>query len=117
MLLLQLEHQVQDPEADRHVQHRDRLVGEDDRRLGRQCPRDRDPLLLAPGELVRVLGRELLGRDETDRGEQLEHALVHLVSRGTTSWMCSGLAMWCWTRLAGFSEPNGSWKIICTCER
>ena len=44
-----------------------RLVGEDDRRLDRERAGDRDALPLAAGELVRVLGRDLLRRHEADR--------------------------------------------------
>ena len=32
-------------------------------------------------------------------------------------WIFSGRSMWCAMVFTGFSEPNGSWKIICTCER
>ncbi len=37
--------------------------------------------------------------------------------RGTMRWICSGRSRWCRTVLTGFSDPKGSWKIICTCER
>ena len=36
---------------------------------------------------------------------------------GTILWMRSGRATWCPIVLTGFSDPNGSWKMICTCER
>ena len=36
---------------------------------------------------------------------------------GTMPWIWSGRARWWRIVLTGFSEPNGSWKIICTCER
>ena len=42
----QLIDQVEHLEADRDVEHRDRLVGEQDARLGRECPRDRHALAL-----------------------------------------------------------------------
>jgi hypothetical protein len=38
-------------------------------------------------------------------------------SRGTRSWIFSGRVRWWRTVFTGFSEPNGSWKIICTCDR
>jgi hypothetical protein len=77
--LLQLAHEVQDPEPDRHVEHRDRLVGENDLRLRGQGPRDRDALTLSARQLVRVLGGHDLGRDEAHRFEQLVNACGDLV--------------------------------------
>ena len=115
--LLEVEHQVEDPDPDRDVEHRDRLVGEDHRRLDGKRAGDRDALPLAAGELVRILRRDRLRRDETDGAQELVDALVDLVCCGTMRWMRSGRSMWCATVLTGFSEPNGSWKIICTCER
>ena len=53
VLLLQAEHQVQDPDPDRDVEHAGRLVREHDLRLDRQRPRDRDALALSARELVR----------------------------------------------------------------
>ena len=79
LALLQLAHEVEDPEPDRHVEHRDRLVGEDDLRLCGQGPRDRDALPLTARQLVRVLRGDRLGGDEADRLEQLVHAGGHLV--------------------------------------
>ena len=32
-------------------------------------------------------------------------------------WMRSGRSTWWRTVFTGLSESNGSWKIICTCER
>ena len=79
--------------------------------------RDRDALALAAGELVRVLRRDLLRRDEPDRAQQLVHALARPAPEGTTLWMRSGRSTWWRTVLTGLSESNGSWKMICTCER
>ena len=45
--------QVDDRHAERGVDHRHRLVGDDQRRLGDQRARDGDPLELAAGQLVR----------------------------------------------------------------
>ncbi len=75
---LQIEDQVEDPEPDRDVEHRRRLVGEDHLRLDRERARNGDALALAAGELVRVLLRDLLGRHEPDRVEQLVHAVEHV---------------------------------------
>ena len=87
------------------------------RRLDRERARDRDALPLAARELVRVLLRDVLRRDEADRAQQLVHALLDLRRPSTMPWIRSGRSMWWRIVLTGFSEPNGSWKIICTCER
>ena len=81
VLLLELRHQVQDPDADRDVEHADRLVREDDLRLDRERAGDRDPLPLAARELVRILGGDVLRRDEPDRAQQLVHPLLDLARR------------------------------------
>ncbi len=70
-LLLQPEHQVEDPDPDRDVEHRDRLVREDHRRVDGERARDRDALALPPGELVRILRGVHLGRHEAHRAQQL----------------------------------------------
>ena len=94
----------------------DRLVGEQHARLDGERPRDRDALALPAGELVRVLRGDVLGRDEPDRLEQLVHPLVDLRGRDDP-WIRSGRSRWWRIVFTGLSEPNGSWKIICTCER
>ena len=78
-ILLEREHQVQDPDPDRDVEHRGRLVGEDHARLDRERAGDRDALALSAGELVRVLARDVLRRHEPDRLQQLVHALADLL--------------------------------------
>ena len=75
---LQLEHQVQDPDANRDVEHADRLVGEHDLRLDRERARDGDPLSLAARELILVLGGDVLGRHEADGAQELVDALFDL---------------------------------------
>ena len=60
-LLLQRQHQVQDPDPDRDVEHRGRLVGQDHARLDGKGPCDRDSLPLPARELVRVLRGVLVG--------------------------------------------------------
>jgi hypothetical protein len=47
VLVLEVGHQVEDPDADRDVEHRRRLVCDHHRRLDGECPRDRDALALA----------------------------------------------------------------------
>ena len=54
VLDLETLHQVQDLRADRDVERADRLVGDDHLRLEHQRARQRDPLPLSAGELVRV---------------------------------------------------------------
>ena len=76
LLLLQVQHQVEDPDADRDVEHRRRLVGDEHRRLRRERARDRDALPLPTGQLVRVPGRVLFARHEADGFEQRVHAPV-----------------------------------------
>jgi hypothetical protein len=49
---LEVAQQVEDRRLDRDVERRDRLVAHDQSRLGREGPRDADPLLLAAGELL-----------------------------------------------------------------
>ena len=46
---------VQDSRLDRHVERRDRLVGDQDLRLAGERTRDRDALALAAGKLARIL--------------------------------------------------------------
>ena len=114
---LQLQHQVQDPDANRDVEHARRLVGEEHDRLDRERACDRDALALTAGELVRVLvgDRAPAGRGRPSRATRARG----LRSRpsATIPWISSGRAMWCRIVFTGFSEPNGSWKIICTCDR
>ena len=98
---LQVPQQVQHAQADRDVEHRHRLVGEQRLGVGGQRAGDRDPLALAAGELVRVLlqvqrrGRQLhaaqqLGQrllagvpavDLQGAGQVVAHG-VHRVQRG-----------------------------------
>src|SRR5215469_9241799 len=54
LLVAQLGHEVKQTDADRHVQHRDWLVGEDKARSHRQCLSEPDALSLAATQLVRI---------------------------------------------------------------
>src|SRR6185503_11321792 len=67
-LALQLQHQVEDLALDRHVQRRDRFVGDHELGLQGQRAGDADALPLATGEFVRV-AIEQVGR-ESDRLQQ-----------------------------------------------
>ena len=66
--------QVQDPGLGRHVEPGGRLVEDEQGGFAGERGGDRDPLLLAAGELVRVAPRNLRGVRELDGGEQLKHA-------------------------------------------
>ena len=81
LVFLQVEDQVEDPDADRDVEHRGRLVGDEHGRLDGERARDRDALPLAARQLVRVLGDVALRRHEPDRVEQLVDALVDVCAR------------------------------------
>ena len=67
--LLQIHQQVDDLRLDGDVERRDRLVGDDERRVERERAREADALALAAAELVRI-ARELR-RIEPDQLEQL----------------------------------------------
>ena len=62
---------AEDPGAHRDVEHRDRLVGDEQLRAEDEARRDRDALALATGELVRVAVGEELGGRETDLLQRL----------------------------------------------
>src|SRR6516165_10034217 len=75
----QVVEQAQHLQPDRDVQHRHRLVGEQDARPGGQRPGERDALPLTTGQLVRELMQELLGRGEAhllQQGGDLAGGLV-----------------------------------------
>ena len=78
----QVGQQVEDAEPDRHIQHRDRLVGQQHARPHREGAGDRDTLPLAPGQLVRVLADELIRGGERHPFEQADDRLVQADARG-----------------------------------
>ena len=80
-LLFEAQHEVQDPDPDRDVEHADRLVGKDDLGLDGERARDRYALPLPARELVRVLLGDLPRWNEPDRVQQLVDALVDLRGR------------------------------------
>ena len=71
---LSCDEQVEHAHADRDVEHRGRLVRDQQVGLDRERARDGDALSLAAGELVRVAIHELLGGVEPDRAQELERA-------------------------------------------
>ena len=84
-LRAQLVEQVEDLEADRDVEHRDRLVGQQHPRPRGERARDRDTLALAAGQLVREPARELLVGVSRTRS-----------SRRPTSAAIAALPFTCW---------------------
>ena len=79
-LVLESLHQVQDAHPDRDIEHRNRLIGQEQLRIGRQGPGDRDALALPARELVRELGRVGRGRLQSDGLEQLVHRVPRLAA-------------------------------------
>src|SRR5690606_26394703 len=70
--LLDVEQQVEDLAADRDVQRRSCLVGDDDARIQRQRPRDPDALALPTREGVRVTLHRL--RIDADQRQKFGYA-------------------------------------------
>ena len=114
-LALQIGEQVDDLRLDRDVEGRDGLVADDEPGTQGKGAGDADALPLAAGELGRkpvvVLGVE------PDQLHQLLHATPPLGRRWRDPWMANGSPMIEPTRRRGFSEPYGSWKIICMSRR
>ena len=77
---LQIKHQVDDLRLDRHVERRDRFVGDDQLRLERQRARDADALALAAGELVREALRHL--GLKADAPQEVRHLVARLGASG-----------------------------------
>src|SRR5581483_7438731 len=71
---LQREHELEDLRADAHVEHRHRLVRDEQHRVQDDRPGNDRPLLLAPGEIRRVFVHELLRGRQTDPLERLGDA-------------------------------------------
>ena len=108
-LALQVLEQVEDLRLHRDVERRDRLVADDQLRVDRERAGDADALALAAGELVREAVVVL--RVEADDLEQLLDAPLDL---GVGAEPCTSSASPTMkpTRLRGFSDAYGSWKII-----
>ena len=77
----QLVEEREDPGAHGDVEHRDRLVGDEQLRVEHEARRDRHALALAAGELVRVAVEEELGRRQARRAQRVAHALLALARR------------------------------------
>ena len=80
-LAAQVVEQPQDAGADGHVEHRHRLVGQEQLRLQHHCRGDRDALALPAGELVREAVEVELGRLQAGMDEGLDDERVALGAR------------------------------------
>ena len=58
-VLVEILHQVENPRSDAYVEHRDRLVGDDDLWVNYECPCDRCSLPLTSAQLIGVLAFHL----------------------------------------------------------
>jgi hypothetical protein len=66
VLFLQLGEKIQDVEPDRDVQHRDRLIREQNARADGQSARNSHALSLTAGELMRVFAQKVFGGRQAD---------------------------------------------------
>ena len=103
--VLQAAHQVEDRQADRHVEHRGRLVGDDQLGADRERPGKVDALALAARELVRIFADGLLGI-ELDLGLRMRRT-ASSVSPSACPWSLSGRARWWRTVWVGLRAENG----------
>ena len=104
--------EVEDLRAHRDVERRDRLVADDQRRVGRERPRDRDALALAARELQRAPLAEVGARARRARAARGRGRDASCASRRWSS--TSGSATICSIVISGSSESPGSWNTICT---
>ncbi len=91
--LLELDQQVDDLRLDRHVERRNRFIGDDERRVQREGTRDTDALALAAAELVRIAidGCGI----QTDEPIEFVDALRAGSLALPILWMMSGSSMIC----------------------
>src|SRR5215218_6137778 len=80
-LLLQPQQHVEQPDAQRDVHHRDRLIGHDELGVYRERPGDGDALALPARELVGMLLQEFFRGRQPDRLEQLVDPALELGAR------------------------------------
>ena len=90
---LEVDHQVEDLRPHAHVEHRDRLVGDQQIGADDDRPRDRGALLLAAGEIARVARRRTARRA---RGRPARASRgpspASRRRRWSSLWICSGCA-------------------------
>src|SRR2546423_3674336 len=78
---LQVHQKLEDPRANRHVEHCDRLVGDDKLWSQRDDAGSDHPLFLATAELVGILVVEERGRSESDVVEHLVYCFAQRLVR------------------------------------
>ena len=106
-LALQPLHQIENLRLDRHVERRDRFVGDDEVGIGGERAGDADALLLAAGELVRIAVDESLARARPSASAR--EPASRFSSRAAASRNVSiGSAMICPTVMRGSSDAYGS---------
>ena len=117
-LLAQVEHEPQELRPDRDVEHRDRLVRDDEIRAQDDAAGDDDPLALAAGQLVREAER-VLARPAAGRPLRAPRGRAPRARRTSRPmWLTtSGSATKSWIVCLGFRVSYGSWKMIWTRRR
>ena len=105
-LRLQVEQEIDDLRLDRHVERRDRLVADQEPRLGRQRAGQHDPLALAARELMRIAVEVV--RLQADRPQDRQR-LVAPLGRRADGWITSGSMTCLPTAIRRSSAANGSW--------
>ena len=103
--------QIEDASLGRHVEPGRRLVQDEHVGVAGQRDRDRDPLLLAAGELVGIAPHDVARVREPDGGEERQRPLLgrradRASCSRSTSTSCSP------TVRTGFSVLVGSWNTI-----
>ena len=111
---LEVLQQVHDLGADRDVEGRDRLVEDDHAGIERERPGDRDPLALAPAELVGKLRAAPGSRPTSARSRATRPAISW---RPSVVFSTSGSPTIAPARIRGLSELHGSWNTAWTAAR
>ena len=114
-LRLEIQHQVEDLRLHRDVEGGHGLVGDHEARVQRERPRDADALALPSAEGVRDSGACTRAGDRPGAGARPRGPCRS--SRLPTPLATSGSATMSRSVRRGFSEENGSWKIICIWRR
>ena len=114
--LLQVLQQVHHLRADRYVQRRHRLVGDDHARLRRHRPRDCDALALAAGELERIAAADAPPRARPGAATAMTRS--RRCSRAGQAGRRRAVRRRCPRPIwRGLSDAYGSWNTICISRR
>ena len=113
LVVAQVLHHVEQADADRDVEHGDRLVGQDQRRPRGQRLGEAESLALAAGELVGVARDHLRrrGSGRPSRGGRPPRRRARTGARRGGASFSVRSRPWP-TRSTGLIEPKGSWKTI-----